>query len=153
MQFWVVERRLSDKSTESVFNWCVLSQEGAIPALLQLCQQASLNAMKPMVLKTVANLCNVAEGRQELERVRPTNHIEVNSLCVSLKAPCQLLPSLPLIFSSTHLVGIKFVHKNCENCSLFLGNELMKAHQQFVHEYIRSITQTKCSKKLLFTHF
>ncbi|XP_038071914.1 protein inscuteable homolog isoform X2 [Patiria miniata] len=53
----------------------LLAKEGAIPALLQLCQQASLNAMKPMALKTVANLCNVAEGRQELERASGVEYL------------------------------------------------------------------------------
>jgi hypothetical protein len=47
----------------------LLVKEGVIQALLQLCQQASLNAMKPLVLRTIANLCKLPEGRQELERV------------------------------------------------------------------------------------
>ncbi|XP_022110014.1 protein inscuteable homolog isoform X2 [Acanthaster planci] len=53
----------------------LLAKEGAIQALLLLCQQASLNAVKPMALKAVANLCNVAEGRQELERASGVEYL------------------------------------------------------------------------------
>ena len=44
-------------------------QEGGIQALLQMCRQSALNSIKPMALRTVANLCNTTEGRGELEKV------------------------------------------------------------------------------------
>ncbi|XP_071791430.1 protein inscuteable homolog isoform X1 [Asterias amurensis] len=110
----------------------LLAKEGAIQSLLELCQQASLNSMKPVALRTVANLCNVAEGRQELERASGVEYLsEILSSPTSTESVKAEAASViaqitsPSIDNYHHLLGfieymedlLKELTALCENAS------------------------------------